>query len=163
MTTEERINAINLLGTRKKEEQKKSLQDRAKTFEDYKNGVRQLAERAKALLKVARTLDENGLVLGELTGGHTKTPRFVSDGICHRFGFLVQGNEYLGSRKYLEPYAIGIKGGGCNGFDHAIDEDAEFMTLKFNEYVSSEGLQYFLDAFDKFEKDFYEYVDNICK
>lgn len=128
---------------------------------NYLKKIKELQPRVKDLLDVARELDRQGFKLGDMCGyGSSATPIFVSDGIAHRFGFLVRKNPYWGGVN-LKPFAIGIEGGGCNGANHAINEDADFIEYYFNDCVYREGYQYFIDKFNKLEKDFYEYVDKL--
>ena len=155
----------NIANYRSKLDERGKIQKESESLKkaNYLNSIKELQPRVKDLLDVAIELDKQGFKLGDMIGyGSSATPKFVSDGIAHRFGFLVENNPYGGGLN-LKPFAIGIKGGGCNGANHAINKDADFIEYYFNDCVYREGYQYFIDKFNKLEKDFYEYVDKLTQ
>ena len=161
MEKEERLKKIAEL--RKAEDLKVKMQNeqKARDLANYMLSIKLLSKRAKDLLDVAKELDTQGFTLGEIksdSNGISKSPLFVSEAISHRFGFLVERNPF-GEGKNLNPYAIGIRGGGCCGEDHTINENGDFV--KFNKDIYSRGSDYFITLFNKFENAFYEYLDNL--
>ena len=128
---------------------------------DFINKVETLDERISNLLILANELADNDFLLGEIGGDYNlPTPRFISDGICHRFGFIVDGNPYREPHK-CRAYGIGVKGGGCNGNDFVVNDEG--CIIEWNEQIFDEGIEKFMSKFNQFEQDFFNFVDDLVK
>ena len=114
-------------------------------------------ERIRELIAVAKELQRNGFLLGEKPDWSV-APRFVSCGIRHRFGFIVNGNPFT-SPYSLQVIGIGYEGGGVNGRSFIINE---YGVSQFSEYVYNTMNTHRIDSdFDAFEREFYKFVDNL--
>lgn len=102
------------------------------------------ADRIKALIEVGSALVKNKMPLG-------KQNCFESGFINHRFGFI-------GWRFHPDDWkiiGIGRKGGGWAGNDFLVNDEGEVI-----EYEHIYTCESWTEEFEKFEKDFYNYVDN---
>ena len=104
------------------------------------------ADRIKALIEVGSALVKNKMPLG-------KQSCFKSGCIDHRFGFMVEGC-------HLHPetwkiIGIGREGGGWAGNDFLVNSNGEVV-----EYEHIYTCESWTEEFEKFEKAFYNYVDN---
>ena len=100
---------------------------------------------------------------------------FVSNGWSHRVGFIIayRINGHIPRRDQQFPIGFGIIGGGCAGENICFNADGELEWLNkpFGNPAGVSGrpwsdedtehLEKFVREFDKFEKDFYEYVDSL--
>ena len=104
------------------------------------------ADRIKAIIEVGSKLVESKLPLG-------KQNCLQSNGWDHRFGFMVEGC-------HLHPetwkiIGIGREGGGWAGNDFLVNSNGEVV-----EYEHIYTCESWTEEFEKFEKAFYNYVDN---
>lgn len=171
MTTEERIARITFVAkedARMKSEIKRSRESHICELLDK---VESFAPRMKELMKVARSLRANRIPLGKYHNGpRACAPQFVSDGIAHRLGFIVDSNPFW-NRDLLDPVGLGIIGGGACGNDIQFNEDGKLcevfrcsgMPGNVGSWWDSDirHLEEFVAGFDEFERKFYEYVDNL--
>ena len=105
------------------------------------------AERIKAIIEVGSKLVENKMPLG-------KKNCFQSNGLDHRFGFMVEGSRILNPDAW-KIIGIGREGGGWAGNDFLVNSDGEVI-----EYSQIYNCESWTEAFEKFEEGFYNYVDN---
>lgn len=129
---------------------------------DFINTVETLDERIGKLLAVANCMTENGFPLGRSCGSglSTSSPEFISEGIDHRFGFIVSGNPYHDPLKCVA-YGVGIKGGRCNGSDFIVNNEG--CIIEWNEAIFERGIEEFMERFERFEAYFYNYVNAVIK
>lgn len=167
MTTQERIERINGFATATA--QKKDAERKAKESRIFAllTKVESFAPRMRELMKVARSLRANWIPLGKYNSYHRTAPRFVSDGIEHRVGFIVDSNPFWYQEK-LNPVGFGIIGGGACGNDIQFNEDGKLCEVYRDNGMPgpwTDGdirhLERFVKEFDEFERKFYEYVDNL--
>ena len=142
----------------------------------YTNAIKALSGRLAEMMKVADCMVENRMSFGGTwySCGMAHGDIFETNGIKHGIGFVFDYKRGWGDKNNRTAVVgIGIEGGGCCGNDIVIDrygliiknpldhviglwtkEDAYFdFCGKANE---------FLKGFDKFEKEFYDYVDNLA-
>ena len=105
------------------------------------------ADRIKALIEVGSALVKNKMPLG-------KQSCFESGFINHQFGFVTEGSRIL-SPDIWKIIGIGSVGGGYCGNDLIANENGEVVS-----YSGRYNCESWTEAFEKFEKDFYNYVDN---
>lgn len=105
------------------------------------------AERIKAIIEVGSALVENKMPLGE-------NNCFQSNGLDHRFGFMVEGCRILNPDKW-KIIGIGREGGGWAGNDFLVNSDGEVV-----EYAHIYTCESWREKFEQFEEAFYNYVDN---
>lgn len=120
-----------------KQNEKQALIDHIATY----------AERIKAIIEVGSKLVENKMPLG-------KKNCFQSNGLDHRFGFMVEGSLILNPDAW-KIIGIGREGGGWAGNDFLVNSDGEVI-----EYSQIYNCESWTEKFEQFEKDFYNYVDN---
>lgn len=128
--------------------------------EEFRTKLVPYAQRIKDLLAIASELRANKLSLGKRKCGSLgiTEDEFVTDGISHKFGFVIPS-------AYADPHrgellGLGYEGGGCCGeADLIIGEDGR--VLCWSDYM-------FRTRFDRIESDFldferrvYEYVDSL--
>ena len=105
------------------------------------------ADRIKAIIEVGSKLVENKMPLG-------KQNCFQSNGLDHRFGFMVEGSRILNPDAW-KIIGIGREGGGWAGNDFLVNSDGEVI-----EYSQIYNCESWTAEFEKFEEGFYNYVDN---
>jgi hypothetical protein len=105
------------------------------------------ADRIKAIIEVGSKLVENKMPLG-------KKNCFQSNGLDHRFGFMVEGSLILNPDAW-KIIGIGREGGGWAGNDFLVNSAGEVI-----EYSHIYNCESWTEKFEQFEKDFYNYVDN---
>lgn len=105
------------------------------------------ADRIKALIEVGSALVKNKMPLG-------KQNCFESNGLDHRFGFMTEGSQILTPDKW-KIIGIGSEGGGWCGSDLNVNENGEVVS-----YSGRYTCKSWTEEFEKFEKGFYNYVDN---
>lgn len=141
--------------------------------------VRSFAPRMKELMKVGISMYENNIPFGPYDNtpcaGDAGWVKFVSNGITHRVGFIqaYRINGHIPGRMQHLPIGFGIIGGGCAGHDLTFNSDGELEWLNkpFGAPAGVSGrswsdhdtrhLEEFVANFDKFEADFYKYVDSL--
>ena len=113
-------------------------------------------------MEVANELIENRIMLGKYIGGRKESPEFISEAITHELGLIPKHYDFFNPLD-VSIYAIGFKGGGCHGYDFAINEDGVVVSCNEKELTMEVEFRAkkFVKEFDKFEKKFYEYVDNL--
>ena len=104
------------------------------------------ADRIKALIDVGSALVKNQITLG-------KKSCFESNGLDHRFGFMVEGCHF--HPETWKIIGIGSEGGGFCGNDLTVNENGEVVS-----YSGRYNCESWTEEFEKFEKGFYNYVDN---
>ena len=164
-TTTDRINKIaerrNILDA-----QQRAIEcGKIKTIGDLANGIKALTPRIKELITVGVALLANNIPFGKVSGGWEAHEEFITNGITHELGFF-----FKFAKDNSPLLGIGIKGGGCDGHDLAVNADGEFV-ININPY--KKGYNYdgyydycrkykqFIKDFDEFEKKVYQYVDNL--
>jgi hypothetical protein len=105
------------------------------------------ADRIKAIIEVGSKLVENKMPLG-------KKNCFQSNGLDHRFGFMVEGSLILNPDAW-KIIGIGREGGGWAGNDFLVNSDGEVI-----EYSQIYNCESWTEKFEEFEEAFYNYVDN---
>lgn len=165
-TTTDRINKIaerrNILDA-----QQRAIEcGKMKTIDDLANGIKALTPRIKELITVGVALLSNNIPFGKVGGGFLNNDEeFITNGITHKLGFFFQfgkdNSPLLG---------IGIKGGGCDGHDLAVNAEGEFVksidpyakVYEYNGYYDyCRKCKQFINDFDEFESKVYQYVDNL--
>lgn len=124
--------------------------------------IEKYSKRIFDLLNTARGLITYGFQLGNADWSGDNLD-FESNGITHRFGFVLKGttNPKWGRSKVIELLGIGWKGGGCCGRNNLVLTEngiADFNDWFFKTRVLEGN---FKKDFDDFEKSFYQYVDSL--
>lgn len=160
-----RLNKISQVANAMREAEDKKRAESYERMCNFENKIGELAPRISELIDVANEMIANGIQLGEFVGDwNTVSPKFISDGIFHRFGFIADGSLYKSSISNHDPrriliLGVGKCGGGCCGSNFTVNRDG--IIISWNTDVYKRGIDDFLAKFDKFEKEFYEYVDNL--
>lgn len=120
-------------------------------IEIYKEQIRTLKPRIEELLEVGNACNENGIELtGREWGGREgyDTHQFMTNSWSHLLGFVGNKNSNI--------TCLGIYGGGaCN---YHLETNGDFIEVSGDIlYI----LKRFIDEFDRFEAEFYKYVDEI--
>lgn len=127
--------------------------------------VKSLAPRIKELVKIGIALADNNIPLGERKKdiiGYDDM--FVTEGIHHRIGFICTTRDF--GYTHQDVRGIGICGGGYDGCNFYINTDGEIfesdLTNPFGRDTSFIlKCRRFLQGFNKFEKDVFNYVENL--
>ena len=163
MTKEERLQKIREV-SKQINELEKQKEMRLIQLKNYfiNEKFKPYAERISALMEVANELIENHIMLGKYIGGRKESPEFISEAIFHELGFIPKHYDFFNPLN-VTIYAIGFKGGGCDGYDFAINEDGIVVSCNDKELTMEDEFRTkkFVKEFDKFERKFYEYVDNL--
>ena len=149
-------NIVNFAQKREMEQMEKEVA-KLNRIEEYKERIRVLKPRIDELLEVGNACVEHGIELeGQAWGGHQgyDTHQFISNGWSHLCGFIKEYNQT--TRKQMSFTKVGkIGGGACN---YNLTTDGITIDVSGDvEYV----LKRFLDEFDTFETEFYNYVDKV--
>lgn len=152
-----RIDNIMNFAQRKEIEQTEKEMAKLNRIEEYKERIRALKPRIDELLMVGNACLEHGIKLeGKAWGGHEgyDTHQFFSNSWSHLTGFIYEYNQT--TRKPMPIIKVGkIGGGACN---YNLTTDGVSINVSGEvEYV----LKKFLDDFDTFETEFYNYVDKV--
>lgn len=152
-----RIDNIMNFAQRKEIEQAEKEMAKLNRIEEYKERIRALKPRIDELLVVGNACLEHGIKLdGKAWGGHEgyDTHQFFSNSWSHLTGFIYEYNQT--TRKPMPIIKVGkIGGGAC---DYNLTTDGVSINVSGDvEYV----LKKFLDDFDTFETEFYNYVDKV--
>lgn len=144
------------------EAEREALRAKEERRNDFISTIKTIDERIGKLLAVANCMTENGFPLGRSCGPglYAGSPEFISEGIDHRFGFIVSGNPYFTPLKCVA-YGVGIKGGGCNGSDFIVNDEG--CIIEWNEVVFERGIDEFMRRFEDFEANFYKYVNEVIR
>ena len=155
MNTLERLNKIAEKGRQIVEKENEEKRVRQAFIDTTIGKIKSLAPRINALIKIYSALIKNKV----------ECEQFVAEGYYHKIGFHT--NKEDGTIK------IGIKGGGWDGDDFAVDSLGNIVVCPdldstnkdsygrttFDDYCSKS--ERFIGSFDEFEKKVYEYVDNL--
>ena len=136
MKTLERLNKIASVAENAKKSEKQAIIDHIATY----------AERIRAIIQVGSALIRNKMPLG-------KNDCFQSNGLKHRFGFMVTGDRHLTNK--WEIVGIGLEGGRWTGNNFLVNFEGEVI-----EYEDIYTCESWTEEFEKFEEAFYNYVDN---
>ena len=149
-------NIVNFAQKREMEQTEKEIA-KLNRIEEYKERIRALKPRIDELLEVGNACMIHGISLeGQAWGGHEgyDTHQFISNSWSHLCGFIKEYNQ--AARKPMPFTKVGkIGGGACNynlttdGITINVSGDVEYVLKKF------------LDDFDTFETEFYNYVDKV--
>ena len=129
--------------------------------------IKELTPKIKELTKIYSFCEENNFEIDD---------KFISNGMTHELGFYrdINNTNPLVSSKN----SLAIQGGGWSGYGIIVningqifpytDNDSSYEDISeiYNLYMADkksikEKLKQFIDNFDKFEKAFYDYIDNI--
>lgn len=133
-----------------------ALQNR---IEGYKEQIRALKPRIDELLEVGNACLKHGIPLeGQSFGCHEgyDTHQFITNSWSHLLGFVRAYDQ--STRKPLMFTKVGIFGGGACNY-HLETDGVTIRVEKDQAYV----LKRFVEEFDKFETEFYNYVDRVTK
>ena len=152
-----RVDNIVNFAQRREDEQTRKENAKLNRIEEYKNKIKALKPRIDELLKVGNACLTYGISLkGQAWGGHEgyDTHQFISNGWSHLCGFISEYDKVTG--KDMPFTKVGkIGGGAC---DYNLTTDGLTINVSGDiEYV----LKKFLDDFDTFEMEFYNYVDTV--
>ena len=153
----DRINKIENFAKQKCEEEKMREMKLNQQIEEYKQQIRELKPRIDELLEVGNACLKHNIPLeGSRWGGYEgyDTHQFITNGWSHLLGFV--GNYSQARRKVLPFTKLGIEGGGACTFNLETDGDT-INVIGDKCYV----LKKFVDNFDRFESEFYKYVDKV--
>ena len=151
VSTMNRINNIKKFAQKKEEEKINNEMKIEKQIEEYKRNIRLLKPRIDELINVGNACRKYGIKLtGNTWGGHEgyDTHQFMTNSWSHLLGFVHNGNNDFN--------CLGIFGGGaCN---YNLKTDGNFIEVEGNVlYI----LKRFINEFNEFETEFYNYVDKV--
>ena len=148
----DRINKIENFAKQKYEEAQMRETKMNQQIEEYKQQIRMLKPRIDELLEVGNACLEHSIPLtGRGWGCHEgyDTHQFITNGWSHLLGFVKNHSQATFTK-------LGIEGGGaCN---YNLETDGDMINVTGDKcYV----LKKFVDNFDRFESEFYKYVDKV--
>lgn len=155
-----RINAIAEFAQRREADKVSKEMELARKHEECKVKIRALKPRIDELLEVGNACLENNISLeGKEWGGHEgyDTHQFITNSWSHLLGFVAEYDQIARKRKPFK--SVGIYGGGACDYNLITDG----ITIKLDGNSTLHVLKRFVDEFDKFESEFYAYVDKVCK
>lgn len=175
----DRIEKIEAYAKARNEQMSQEAYNKQAHVVELLNTVRSFAPRMKELMKVGISMYENNIPFGPLCnepGASDCDDRiFFSNGWSHKVGFIqayrINGN--IPGRTQHLPIGFGIIGGGCAGENLTFNSDGELEWLNhpFGKPAGVSGrpwsecdtkhLERFVADFDKFEAEFYAYVDSL--
>lgn len=169
ITTAQRIESVkNYAAARQATETQLQIAAR-KEHEQKLASLATYGERIGAMLDVATALVRNGIHLGKPKSRGVSGalyPKFVTDGICHQFGFRLERPFYLFPYNNASPLSggipdsVGFEGGGWNGQNFFVNRHGTVIEganhPRFNSLYES-----FINNFNTFEKSFYDWVDHL--
>lgn len=163
METKDYIDKIETIALRRAfAEESEELRKQAEIAE-LEQKIFHLAPRIKSAIEIGVACYDNGILLGEPCGFSSQSPEFVSDGINHRFGFIVGGWEFfhgIVNVPLVCPVGIGVRGGGCSGEDFIVGPDGCVRSGQ-NKGDYAQCLKNFVTKFPTFEERFKEYIANL--
>lgn len=128
------------------------------------SAIKALAPRISRLLELGQALYTAGLPISPVRGGSMFSCNykcdFITDGINHHLGFYIAPKS---ERQWFHPelgrpVAIGIEGGGCDGFSLEISAEGDII----KGIPHAEGkMDIFIQRFPVFERDFTAYVETL--
>ena len=151
-----RVEAIERYAQRKEKEETKKKNATMDKVEAYKAQVRALQPRIAELIEVGNACLKHGIPLEYDGLGREESyenHQFISNGFSHLVGFIGEGKTALGRKPFK---MVGKVGGGACDYNLATDG----VTMEVSGRVE-DVLKMFLDGFDKFETEFYKYVDSV--
>lgn len=166
MTVEERINAMNnkIAEDKKKSEKKEILKE--KEIDKLMKEAEQLFDRVKDIIRLGKYCMNNNISFP--SGKYYKCDGyyndFESDGIRHYFGFV--GRNVFKKKKSI--IHVGwLNGGFCGEWDVHCDGNKIWLQHKKDKtrrkVDSVEIVKRFIKDFEEFERNFYEWFDEMCK
>ena len=166
MTVEERINAMNKKIESDKKKENESEQLREKQLDEAMEDVVKLFGRVKDIIRLGVYCINNKI---EFPNGKYYEYRqayndFESDGIRHYFGFIGE-DGYLSHGGEVH---VGWNNGGfcgvwdvhCNGNELWLQHEKDKNNKR--KIDSIDDIKRFIKDFEKFEKNFYEWFDEMC-
>ena len=167
------MNRIEAIKNYRKRENDKKFAERKREQEEIaglKEEVKALRPRIEELIETANTCLENDIFF-DTPNSYNNEKGFLADSVTHYVGFIQGQDRRVGFARTRPICFVGIRGGdeGYGECDFITDGYEMFMIKNedvTNSYVkepTKEYLSMFVKQFDTFEKNFYEYVDNIIK
>lgn len=155
MNTLERLNKIAVIGQQIVDKENEEKRAKQVIIDTFSGTIKSLASRIDDLIKIYIALFANKV----------KCEQFEAEGYYHKIGFYIN--------KENNTIIIGIKGGGWDGNDFAVDSLGNIVVCPdlgstrkdsygrttFDDYCTK--CKRFIGSFDEFEKRVYEYVDNL--
>jgi hypothetical protein len=151
-----RIDNIEKFAQKRESEQTAKEIAKIQQIEEYKEKIKSLKSRIDELLAVGNACLKHRIPLeGREWGGREgyDTHQFVTNGWSHLVGFVM---EYEKETKRPLFKRVGKEGGGACNFDLKTDG----VTIEVSGDVLG-VLRSFVEGFDKFETEFYQYVDGL--
>lgn len=154
----ERLNGIRAYKQNTDIIRKTNAQKELNQRKELINKIQALKPRIEELINVANAcLESNIIIYNDTQSGYDKH-NFVANAFTHRTGFITKANPYY--HKINEPIEyLGVLGGGICHYD--------LKTNGINVIVSGVDanlvMQRFLNEFDTFESEFYNYVDKVVE
>ena len=167
----DRLEKIKAYKTSKDRKELESMLTEVKEYHKLMGKIADLQPRIHKLIETANTCLENDIELNMCRKkdhwmfDEYKMGTFVSNSITHKVGFIQGNGISYGYNPKTKIKMVGIVNGGAfgkldfytNGIDtFSVHEDTKECTKARNKDMIK-----FLKGFDKFEKEFYEYIDNL--
>lgn len=161
MNTLDRLNNINDFVECKETERKKKAEKENLEIKKLINEIKELQPRINDLLIVGNACLFNKIPL-KGTGFGCKegydTHQFITNGWSHLLGFV---DKSIAPQKLPFRY-LGIQGGGFYTYDLETNGDIVYVS-GHDGRDKIHVLNRFIKEFDRFEKEFYAYVDSVTK
>lgn len=161
MNTLDRLNNINDFVECKETERKKKAEKENLEIKKLINEIKELQPRINDLLIVGNACLFNKIPL-KGTGFGCKegydTHQFITNGWSHLLGFV---DKSIAPQKLPFMY-LGIQGGGFYTYDLETNGDIVYVS-GHDGRDKIHVLNRFIKEFDRFEKEFYAYVDSVTK
>ena len=150
MKISERIKNMDNYGMEKERTEREEIEKKKREESEMINKIKHLKPRIQDLLSVANACLANGIELEHGSWNHNYDKGdFIADATTHKLGFIKNASSPI--------CYIGITGGGWSLYDlktNGVELDADGR----DKFIA---LKRFLKDFDKFEKLFYAYVDDM--
>lgn len=162
MTVEERMKMIDAKLDREKQKEVEEREYTQRETERLKKEIMELKPRIDDLIKLGNYALQKGIDISHSGYGGNEgydTGMFISNSWSHVVGFIKVGKEIK--------YVGRIAGGAYGDWDFQTDGSLIFeRTYQNNQEKRRDPelkiLRVFVDRFPKFEKAFYDYIDNYC-
>lgn len=159
MNINEMMNMIDRkVGNDKEKERKKEIEINER-FRTTIEQIRALKPRIDDLLKLANYAKDNGIDFNKSVGYHEAydTGMFYTNSWSHLVGFVAE-----------EPIVmLGINAGGaCGNVDFRTNGERVFGLMEDTNKIVQPKLfhmEKFVQKFDELEREFYEYIEKVCK
>lgn len=158
-----RIDNIKAYAQERVQTEKAREEERQFKCEELTEKIRVLKPRIKELIEVGNACLVNGIEIDKYGKrfysdyDSYEKGTFVTNGISHRLGFVIQRGQAI--------FEIGFNAGGaCGQWDFRTDGNKVYDVhekTKEHREASLEHMQTFINKFDEFEMAFYRYVDGI--